>query len=280
MTENRGVRLRRNRRPVANPTIVAPDTPAPSSQTWVQDGCECQISRIDGLYMLQKQAVGAAGQLLLQNERTSLAALNDRNSERTTRLRWLQINHAESTEHATVFVVPPGYTRLTSIPRAAIIPMHLGWIFKRLLELIGHTSCDICLHGGLVPEALLVNPLNHGICVGGWGLSQLKEPEAKTYSPITQIPAGYASWFPPSVHQHQPATWQVDLYLAARTAVFLGGGDPLLCTVPNLPKRLQNILQSCLLNGASAPADLMPLLLSWSRGLDVEFGRRFEPLVF
>ena len=115
---------------------------------------------------------------------------------------------------------------------------HVAWMLRRLLTALGYSHQTGWVHGAPVPAHLLFSPANHGLCLIGWLHA------VKFGKPLSCVPATSKAWYPAEAKTE--ATPATDIYLAAKTAIRLSGGDPLTNESP-LPAKFQAFLKGCLL---------------------------------
>lgn len=121
---------------------------------------------------------------------------------------------------------------------------HLAWIFKRVLMILGFTHSAGYVHGAVLPPHLLIHAEGHGAQLIGWGQA------VKMGKALTCVPSNYHDWYPPEVFKKLPASPSTDLFLAAKSMIFLAGGDPKTNWMPeSVPTHMQRFLKSCLLEG-------------------------------
>jgi len=105
------------------------------------------------------------------------------------------------------------------VPLAGLVlpPKHVAWVLSRLLELTAWLHQSGFVHAGLVPEALALDPANHGLVVlSFYHLTSLG-------GPLTTISGKYRPWYPDAVFADKRATPGLDLTLVQRTAIGLLG---------------------------------------------------------
>jgi serine/threonine protein kinase len=119
---------------------------------------------------------------------------------------------------------------------------HLGWMFNRILEALGFVHQQGYLHGAVLPPHLLFHAEDHGLLLAGWIHAE------KANTSLKVVPDRYRDWYPPECKKKHPATPSVDIYLAAKSLIYLAGGDPVANTFPDhIPAPMQRFLKSCLL---------------------------------
>lgn len=123
---------------------------------------------------------------------------------------------------------------------AGIDLRHLVWIWKRVLSAIGFAHRHGIVHGAVLPPHLLIRPADHGAYLLGW-------TQAATDGQASYISAAYTDWYPPEVYAQKRLLPATDIYLAAKCAIYLLGGDPLADSLPEtVPTRLATFIKSCL----------------------------------
>lgn len=126
------------------------------------------------------------------------------------------------------------------------------WMFKRLLVAIGFAHEQGFVHGAVVPAHVLVHPIQHGAKLVDWHYSV-------TTDDGDRVPAISKSWkvfYAPEIlakEQVRPAT---DIYMAAKCAVALLGGDADSGKMPDtVPSFIQSFLTSCLVRSPARRPD-------------------------
>jgi hypothetical protein len=130
---------------------------------------------------------------------------------------------------------------------------HLAWMFKRILAALGYVHRQGSIHGAVLPPHLLFHAENHGLHLGGWIHSV---PAGR---PLALVPAAFKEWYPLEAKWSAgPAT---DIYLAAKSMLYLAGGDTSSPSAPeHVPQPMRLFFESCLLESARMrPADAWEL---------------------
>jgi serine/threonine protein kinase len=139
------------------------------------------------------------------------------------------------------------------------------WMFKRILHGVGFAHENSVIHGALIPSHVMIHPVNHGAKIIDWAyaVSQARPDAAKpksrslydhlrddsflTTQHIKAISAEYRHFYPPEVFDKKPATAATDIYMAAKCAVALVGGDVKIDRMPDaVPKPVQAFFSACL----------------------------------
>jgi len=142
-----------------------------------------------------------------------------------------------------VFTQRDGFHTLVSIRDCipdGLDARHLGWLFKRMLVVLGLAHRCGLVHGAILPPHLLLHPEDHSLMLVDWiGAVRIGER-------ISFIPEAYADWYPREVLAKQPATPATDLYLAAKCLTYAAGGDPLNGHWPaSVPLEMQQFVDTC-----------------------------------
>lgn len=231
----------------------------------------------DGQACLLKVARTIEGNARLDNERRALGELIAAAGETTYRhyLPTLTTSFAtvKGPAHRTnVFHHDAGLWSLEQVhaQRPVLDGRHLGWVFKRLLTVLGLSHQCGWLHGAVLPCHVLVRPADHGLRLIGWGQS------ARVGRPLPLVPR-WRDWMPPDVLRGRAVGPATDLFLAARCMLWLAGEGP----GPDvLPPAMARFFQSCLLESpAMRPDDAWQLTEEFDDLLKRLYGSpKFHPL--
>lgn len=129
----------------------------------------------------------------------------------------------------------------------------LVWMFKRTLVGAGFAHEKGFVHGALLPPHILVHPIAHGAKLVDWSYA-VEPPDRLNPSRDAHIRAlsiDYADYYPPEVIERKDASPATDIYMIAKCAVALLGGNVKTNAMPRaVPPEIQGFLKTCL---ASAP---------------------------
>ncbi len=113
------------------------------------------------------------------------------------------------------------------------------WMWRRLLELLGFLHRSGWVHGGVVPEHVLLHPRDHGVTLVGYAAATF----LASGEPIPAVVLRARDMYPDD-WARTPASTDLDLTMAARAVGRLLGakrvGDPF---TSDTPKQLQELLQ-------------------------------------
>lgn len=145
---------------------------------------------------------------------------------------------------------------------------HLAWMFNRTLEAIGYAHSKGWIHGAVLPPHLMFHAENHGLQLVGWVHAE------RAGRRLRFAPARFKDWYPPECRLRQPATPSVDIYLAAKSLVYLSGGDPLGNMIPErIPAGIRRFVRGCLLESPDMrPQDAWELHCEFSELLEEVYG--------
>jgi hypothetical protein len=90
-----------------------------------------------------------------------------------------------------------------------------AWMIRRAFEGLGWVHSLGYVHGAVLPEHLLVHPVEHGARIVDWSYA------VRTGQRITAISAARKNMYPGSVMRREPATPSVDVQMVAGCAWFL-----------------------------------------------------------
>jgi hypothetical protein len=123
---------------------------------------------------------------------------------------------------------------------AGVDARHLAWMFKRMLAALGFVHRQGWIHGAVVPPHLLFHVENHGLQLIDWIHA------ARPGQPLTLVPEEFKDWYPLEARfAAEPAS---DIYLAAKSMIYLAGGDPARNTIPDhVPRAMRAFFEACLL---------------------------------
>jgi serine/threonine protein kinase len=201
----------------------------------------------------------AADQDLLENEVAALKRLNsDKAHEPRLRpyvpelidsfaARSIDADAKARTRQITVLATLPGFYSLEEVAAAHPGGVHwqdADWILRRLLVALGFAHKNGLVHGAVVPSNILVHPTEHGLVLADWSYAVSGDKEG--FLPIAAVSAPYESWYPDEVLKKQRPGPYTDIFLAAKCAIWLMGGDVTTGLLPDrVPAKLRAFLSAC-----------------------------------
>lgn len=139
-------------------------------------------------------------------------------------------------KHVTVFeAMENSYTMeqlLAKFP-TGVDARHVGWMYNRMLEILGAIHMKSLCHNAVLPCHVLVLPADHGVVLLDW--KQVGQ------GPLTSISGKYKTYYPPEVFEKKKTTPATDIYMATKCAAYVGGG------LPALPRTMAGFFRSVLL---------------------------------
>lgn len=171
---------------------------------------------------------------------------------------------------ASVFEYVTGYVSLADVIKAfpsGIDFRDMVWMFKRTLVGIGFAHKNGVVCGSVLPSHVLVHPTEHGAKLMDWSFAV----EAGDH--LHAISGGFRDYYPPEVFEKEKALPATDIYMAAKCAVALLGGNVKTNEIPTLvPEKIRYFFYKCLVKNASRrPQD------AWD--LHVEFDKLLQEIV-
>ena len=141
------------------------------------------------------------------------------------------------------------------------------WMFKRALAALGFVHKLGVIHGAILPPHILIHPMHHGAKLVDWCYSVIGKGRVRA------MVSSHKPYYAPEVLAKQPASEATDIYMLAKCAVALLGGEVASNRMPDkVPRQVQAFLQGCLLaNPSKRPND------AW--GLHEELNDLLERLV-
>lgn len=188
-------------------------------------------------------------------------------------------------KHINVFTHENGFFDLEKVheKHPVLDGRHIAWIFKRLLTAIGFAHQAGIVHAAVLPSHVRICPGKaehkdskaHALMLVGWGHSINDGEVAKTIS------AKYRGWYPLEILGKKAASFETDIYLAAKCMVYLSGGDLSTGVCPGLPKPMGLFIKSLLAEGQQMrPSSAWDLLEDFSDLVERLYGSpKFHHLI-
>lgn len=110
-------------------------------------------------------------------------------------------------------------------------PLDMAWMWRRLVWALDFAHTVGLIHGAVVPQNIMIHPQQHGLVLVDWCFS-VRQIGAD-YPKLKAIARQQHDWYPNSVFTQQPPTPALDLSLAARSMIFLLGGNPVTTAMPS-----------------------------------------------
>lgn len=120
------------------------------------------------------------------------------------------------------------------------------WMYKRLLVAIGFAHTQGVVHGAVIPTHVMVHPSAHGAKLVDWCYAV--QDYKKGAGRVKAISKAYRGFYAPEILAKQAPTPATDIYMAAKCAVALLGGDVVTNVLPKaVPTPISVFLKACLL---------------------------------
>ncbi len=244
------------------------------------DWCDVHRASSGGEDFLLKIPRRLGGNNLLAKEREVLEQLNER-SGTDLYARYFPApreTFRDGERRINVFAWREGYFTAEQIRArypAGLPGHHLAWAFRRILEALGYVHQQGWIHGAVLPPHLLFHAQEHGLQLVDWIHAQRRGLV------VDLVPDRFKAWYPGECRRKLGAVPATDIYLAAKSLVYLSGGDPIQGTFPaTVPDRLQRFWTGCLLESpAMRPQDAWKLYDEFSELLEDLYGPpRYYPL--
>lgn len=118
------------------------------------------------------------------------------------------------------------------------------WMWKRVLVGVGFAHEKGIVHGAVVPPHVIVHPTGHGAKVLDWSYAvnlKAKEPRVRAMS------AKWEKLYAPEIPGRKAVTPATDIYMSAKCALALIGGDIDTNEMPDtVPEPIQQFIKECL----------------------------------
>lgn len=181
-----------------------------------------------------------------------------------------------SGREATVFEVLDGFYTLTDIRehyKTGVAPKDMAWMWRRLLMVLGYIHREGLVHGAVLPQHVLLHPALHGLVLVDWTY-------AVKNTSLVALSSQYEVYYPPEVAKKESATPGLDIYMGAKSMIYILGGDPRNNTFPSqVPKLMQSYFKGCLMTSPTMrPQYAWDLLDEFNELIEKLYGpRTFRP---
>lgn len=147
-------------------------------------------------------------------------------------------------------------------------PKDIAWMFRRLLVGLGAAHQEGIVNAGVSPDAVLIEPEQHGVILANWQFSS-------TGSPVKAMVKNWKQAYPPEILTKESPVAASDIYMAARLHQHLMAMD-----ASKDAKQLRIFLDGCCTKSQrSRPQDAWKLLDEYTELIERLWGpRRFRPL--
>lgn len=155
-------------------------------------------------------------------------------------------------------------------------PVETGWMLRRIIAQTLLADMLGVVHGAIVPDHVLLHPLTREPLHIGWAHAAHRARGER----ITTVMDRWRAFYPHEVMDRKEPDHRTDLYMAAKTCLWLVGGDVERNRFPaGMPASVTKILLSCMSEKRSQrPGDGRDVLDALTREIRTAWGRSYHPL--
>jgi hypothetical protein len=175
-----------------------------------------------------------------------------------------------------VVAAAPGLHSLAEVRSSypdGLDPRDAAWMWRRLLVVLGFAHRAGVVHGAVLPEHVLIEPVEHGVVLVDWCYSAVRDPgpAAADGELVPAIVPAYADWYPAEIRERREPGPASDIAMASRCLTWLMGD--------RAPRALRRFAAGCALpSPRQRPDDAWRLLAGLDELLEGLFGpRTFRP---
>jgi len=175
-----------------------------------------------------------------------------------------------------------GYYSLADIMSA--YPAGVGhenaaWISRRVIAQALCANILDTIHGSIIPEHILINPMNHKPLHIGWAHSLKPSDGIPILSKIIPVRRNF---YPPEVFRREPLTKSADIYMVGKVMLALFGGNVESNLIPfSIPKPIRECVIKCLSpHPSSRYQNAMELMDEFTTHVRNAWGKKFSELVY
>lgn len=157
------------------------------------------------------------------------------------RLANFTVNSRGRELRALVLPFMEGYVNLGEVHKAHPVLdfRDVVWMFKRTLVGIGFAHINGIIHGAILPPHVMVHPIDHGAKILDWSYSS-------TGGPIRAMSRAFQDFYAPEILDKQDPRASTDIYMAAKCAIYLMGGDLKTNVLPTtVPDKIRDFYLEC-----------------------------------
>lgn len=173
--------------------------------------------------------------------------------------------HRDSTtgaeRHGTLLERLDGFVSLAQLGTGWVDPRDAAWIWRRLLVAIGFAHRNGFIHGAILPEHVLIEPVLHGLVLIDWCYA------VEDGDRICAMVPARETFYPSEVRAKQAAVAATDIYMATRVLTHLLG--------TGMPPAMRAFADGCCsTNPAARPDDAWALKDEFDGLLERLYGER------
>jgi serine/threonine protein kinase len=160
-----------------------------------------------------------------------------------------ELDQKSQRKQVNVFEALDGFYTLEEVRTAypdGIDVRDAAWMWRRLLTGLMIPQQAELIHGGIVPNNVLISPSDHNGKIVDWCYA------VKTGLPLKAVSSKYAEFYPSEVFEKKPLNISTDIYMAAMCFLYLIGGNPKIKSIPTkIHFRITGLVRACLLGPRS-----------------------------
>jgi serine/threonine protein kinase len=152
----------------------------------------------------------------------------------------------------------------------------VAWIWRRVLSILGYAHSQGTVHGAVLPPHILIEPRTHKLLLIDWSCAI----PAGSGQTLRVISGGHLAWYKREYASSRSPTPAIDVALAARSMIYLLGGDPVTGMIPPaVDPALQRHFARCISRGPTPGLEAWRLLDDFDKLIEALWGpRRFVAL--
>lgn len=155
---------------------------------------------------------------------------------------------------------------------AGLDPRDAAWMFNRFIGSLVISHQAGIVNAGVLPSQFVVNIKGHNGILKDWIYSVDINSSKKL---ISAIDTNFKEYYPPEVFNKVPATFSMDIYMAAMCMLKLLGGDVKTRVMPSsVPVPLQGLIRACLLGPSARILDIWYLYDEFNSVLERLYGKK------
>lgn len=144
----------------------------------------------------------------------------------------------------------------------------MAWMWNRVLEILGFIHRQKIVHGGIIPDHLLIHPVYHGVKLIDW-------TTAVSAGKIKLMSKSSEGYYAPEIFSREDAKSATDIYMSARCMIRLLGGKTVENLTHQVPDSVKRILKVCTVSDVNKrPQDAWVVRDEFDDILEKLYGKR------
>ena len=174
-----------------------------------------------------------------------------------------------------------GFVNLEEVRAAyqdGVDPLDMAWMWRRILWALDYAHDCGLVHGAPLPQNILIHPAMHGVILADWCYSVQKR--SSSYQPLTAVVGRQRDWYPAEVLAKAPFEPRHDIVMAARSMVWLMGGDSVTAVLPDtVPSPMRTYFASIITGKVDLSDGVPPVAVAFDELLR-RLGAPYYPRTF